>query len=68
VNVNLAGSSLTNGVYRLRAQTMNSCDAIGGSRFILNNYRSTDYNTSTGKTVVYFDRMRIGTTRAAVEQ
>jgi hypothetical protein len=67
-NVALTGGVNTNGVSRLTWQTMLAAHADGGMGMFPNVYPSTDYTTSTGKTVVYFDRMRIGTTRAAVEQ
>jgi Polysaccharide lyase len=67
VNVPLTGGVTRNGVSRLNAITMNDCDATGGSALILNNYRSHDNTTSTGKTVLYFDGVKIGATRAAVD-
>jgi hypothetical protein len=66
-NINLSGSVQVNGVWRRACSTMLTLWASNGAGLFPNNYRSTEYTTSTGKTVVYFDKMRIGTTRDAVE-
>jgi hypothetical protein len=66
-NVQLKGATLVNSAWRVVGQTMLTNHATSGMGLFPNNYRSTSYTTSTGKTIVYFDRLRIGTTRNAVE-
>jgi hypothetical protein len=65
-NVTLAGGTIVNGVSRVVGQTMLSGHVTGGMGMFPNNYRGTG-STSTGMTVVYFDNVKIGTSRSAVD-